>query len=471
MMKARIDTNNPSARIEHPGEPIANQLRARLQNVEPKGLRTFTPSLAVLKRAAGCYVWTEDDRKLLDLTSGVLVVNLGHHPTTWWQRVRDYLALPELSAPEPFLSMVPLTAYNAATEIEVLACERLLTNMQGQPGGNRMQQVIWSASGSEAIQKSLWAAMRLYPGRDMVLATRRGFHGKKGLADAVTGSEHDANRDPRVRFIAFPIAPCRDVERRREPLELDPYRQELEQAWDEFGDRIGCLITEPYLGGGGSYHPQPEYLQLLQEFCREHDIIFILDEIQSNFGRTGPMYAFTRYGVEPDIVCLGKGMANGIPVSAAAGRAEILATLDYGHGSDTWSANPLASAGVLATLDEFETRDVIGQGLRLSETLHQGLCRLKKTPAVAFVRGEGCVWGVECAGIGDHSANEVANACVEACYLGDQQGHAIHLLGPLAGNVLRVSPPLTTPIDVAEEFLDAMYGILSDLSQRLEKKD
>lgn len=465
---AHIDTDRGVARIEHPGEPIANQLRTRLQQAEPKGLRTYTPSLAILKRSSGWFVWTQDDRKMLDFTSGVLVVNLGHHPTAWWQHVRDYLAIPEFASQDPYLSMVPLTAYNAATEIEVLSCERLLANMQGQPGGNRMEQILWSASGSEAIQKALWASMRLQPGRAMVLATRRGFHGKKGIANAVTGSESDADRDPRVRFISFPIEPCRDVERRRQPIDLGPYQQELEQAWDELGDRIGCLITEPYLGGGGSYHPQPEYLQLLEQFCRQHDMILILDEIQSNFGRTGPMYAFTRYGIEPDIVCLGKGMANGIPVSAAAGRADILDTLDYGHGSDTWSANPLASAGVLATLDEFEANDIIGQGLQLSETLEAGLCRLKQTPAVAYVRGEGCVWGIECAAIGNHTASEVANACVETCYRGDDQGRAIHLLGPLAGNVLRVSPPLTTPCDVAQEYLDAMFALFADLSQRLQ---
>ena len=84
-------------------------------------------------------------------------------------------------------------------------------------------------------------------------------------------------------------------------------------------------MTEPYLGGGGSYHPQPEYLQLLQRFCREHDLVFILDEVQANFGRTGSLYAFTHYGLEPDIVVLGKGLGNGVPVDAAVGRADLFA--------------------------------------------------------------------------------------------------------------------------------------------------
>ena len=243
-----------------------------------------------------------------------------------------------------------------------------------------------------------------------------------------------------------------------------PYQQALDELFEELGSRIGCLVTEPYLGGGGSYHPQPEYLQLLERFCRQHDIIFILDEIQSNFGRTGPMYAFTHYGVEPDIVCLGKGMGNGVPVSAAVGRADVLASLDYAEGSDTWSANPLACAAVLATLDEFESTDVLEHAGQLSAVLEQGLGRLLQTPAVAHVRGEGCVWGVECQAIGQRSASDVANECVKACYHGDDQGRAIHLLGPLAGKVLRVSPPLTMALDEAEEYLDVMFHLFQRVS-------
>lgn len=327
-----------------------------------------------------------------------------------------------------------------------------------------MEQVMWAASGSEAIQKAIWAAMKRHNGRDQILATRHGFHGKKGLAGAITGSEHDSERDPRVRFLSFPMEECGSVQRRREPLDLGPYRRELQQAADDLGGRICCLVTEPYLGGGGSFHPQPEYLQLLQEFCREHDIVFILDEIQANFGRTGPMYAFTHYGLTPDVVCLGKGLANGVPVSAAVGSDDALGTMGFGAGSDTWSANPLASAAVLATLDEFESGDALANGQALSEVIEQGLLALMETGLVARVRGEGCVWGVECQAHGAMSAEEVANHCVRACYLGNEQGEAIHLLGPLAGKVLRVSPPLTMDLDEARQYLDVMRGIFQSLA-------
>ena len=453
--------------VHHSGEDTSNAIRRRLAAVEPQCLRTFTPSLAVLAKSAGSYHWTPEGRKLADFTSGVLVMNLGHNPTRWWRRVKDYLGLHDLKDAGDFLPAVTLNAYNAVTEVETLATERLLALMQKQPGGARCEQVLWAASGSEAIQKALWAALAYRPGADVILSTRYGFHGKKGLAGAVTGCETDHDRDPRVKFISFPREECLNVARRREPIDLAPYEAELHRLWEAYGPKICALITEPYLGGGGSFHPQKEYIQLLARFCREHDILFILDEVQANFGRTGSLFAFTEYGVEPDIVVLGKGLGNGVAVSAAVGRAGVFAELHYGEGSDTWSANPLASAAVLATLEEYESTDVIGQARRLSKTLESGLLKLAQLPAVAHIRGEGVVWGIECAGIGSASADEVARACVEACYLGDGQGRAIHLLGPLAGKVIRISPPLVMPPAEAAEYLAAMHECFAAVSKRL----
>ena len=285
----------------------------------------------------------------------------------------------------------------------------------------------------------------------MILATRFGFHGKKGLANAVTGSESDGERDPRVRFVSFPMAECRDVTGRDAPFDFAPYQKELDALLHQFGARLGTLITEPYLGGGGSYHPPKAYLQGLQRFCHQHDITFIIDEVQSNFGRTASMFAFETYGLEPDVVVLGKGLGNGIPVAAAVGRADIFGALGYGEGSDTWSANPLCCAAVLATLDEFASRDVIGGMKESSAVIERGLLALKELPFMAQVRGErgGMVWGVETCDHAGRTAADWANALVLAGYQGDGDGNdGIHLLGPLAKKVVRVSPPLViTPAE------------------------
>src|SRR4029079_19704531 len=135
------------APIEHAGEEKSNAIRRRLADVEPHCIRTFTPSMAVLAKSAGCYHWTPEGRKLADFSSGVLVMNLGHNPSRWWQRIKDYLGLHNLSAAGEFTEAVTLNAYNAVTEVEMLATERLINLMRQQSGGARCEQVLWAASG------------------------------------------------------------------------------------------------------------------------------------------------------------------------------------------------------------------------------------------------------------------------------------------------------------------------------------
>jgi 4-aminobutyrate aminotransferase / (S)-3-amino-2-methylpropionate transaminase / 5-aminovalerate transaminase len=453
--------------LHHRDEDTSNGFRDLLACYESHALRTYTPTQAVLARSAGVFHWTPEGRRLFDFTSGVLVANLGHNPRSWLNRFHGYLEWRGLSAAPangPYVQALPLTTYNALTPVEMEASRRLAELLQGRPGGQRLHQVLWAASGSEAVQKALWAALARERTRDLIIATRHGFHGKKGLAGAVTGCETDKERDPRVHFIGFPQTECIDIDSRRQSFDATGYAQELEALYDQFGKRLGVLITEPYLGGAGSYHPPREYLQLLQQFCRRHDALFILDEVQSNFGRTGRLFAFETYGLEPDIVVLGKGLANGVPVAAAVGRRDIFASLDFGEGSDTWSGNPLCCAGVLATLDEFAQQDILTSCQSASAVLEAGLARLRELPFVANIRGEegGMVWGVEMRDYGSKTAAEWANAAVLACYRGEgKQG--IHLLGPLAKKVLRIAPPLIITEAEATESVALMYRILARL--------
>lgn len=460
--------------IQFSGEDQSNAARQVIGEEEPQAMRTFTPSQAVFARSAGVFHYTPEGRRLYDYSSGVLVTNLGHNPRRWMKRFCEYLGWkPEQVTGEgsgDYFEAVTLTAYNAITPLEANAVERLLASLRATPFGKRMESVLWAASGSEAVQKALWACLHRDGSRNVILATRHGFHGKKGLAGACTGTEHDHDRDPRVKFISFPMHDVDDVSRYGEELDLEPFQAELEALWEEYGRRINCLITEPYLGGGGSYHPPASYLQLLQRWCNEHDILLILDEVQSNFGRTGKMYAFEKYEIEPDFVCLGKGMGNGVPVNAAVGRADVLASLKYGEGSDTWSACPLGCAATLATLDEFEQTDVLENTARLSEIFFDGLPRLKETGLISRVRGEGLVFGIECAEFGDVSPHDLANQIVEMCYLGRPGGDAIHLLGPLAGKVIRVSPPMTMTGQQAHDSLALLHELLSGLAARLEQR-
>ncbi len=468
--------NSPPFPADHAGEPESNRTRHLSARVEPRSLRTFSPTQAVISHSAGACHWTPDGKRLWDFTSGVLVSNLGHNPTSWMRRFVKYMAWPSMEALSVasdnvagpgYLPAVPMTTYNAVTPLEGETSRRLADCLKNQPGGARMGQVMWAASGSEAIQKALWAAMARDKLRPIMLATRHGFHGKKGLSNAVTGSETDAERDPRVRFISFPMAECRDVANRNDPFDPTPYRAELDALLHQFGRKIGTLITEPYLGGGGSYHPPKAYLQTLEAWCRENDVVFILDEVQSNFGRTGRMFAFDTYGIEPDIVVLGKGLGNGVPVAAAVGRADIFDALGFGEGSDTWSANPLMCAAVAATLDEYEARDVLTPMRVVSRQIESGLTELKRFPFVTAVRGEceGMVWGVEFVDHDGKTANERANQFVLEAYRGTSPAaDGVHLLGPLAKKVVRVAPPLTLTADEAAAAIRLLHAAASRMA-------
>jgi 4-aminobutyrate aminotransferase-like enzyme len=455
-----------TAAIAFDGEPKSNAMRTAIAAEEPISLRTFTPSQLVIERSEGLFHWTPDGRRLADFTSGVLVANLGHNPKKWWERLAQYMGWTDLrmfDAGTKYLCLPPLTAYNAISSLEVHANRRLLASLQRTPLGNRLQQVMWSASGSEGVQKAIWACQNHRKDRDVILATRHGFHGKKGLAEAVTGDEQSPNRDPRVRFIHFP----RGDETR--PNWYDPLKayHELNKIWNESGGRVNCLITEPYLGGGGSHHPPETYHKTLIEFCRKRDVAYILDEVQSNFGRTGEMYAFEKYGIEPDIVVLGKGLGNGIPVNCAVGRADILGSLGYGGASDTWSGHPVGCAATLATLDVFEEDDVVEKSQAVSRIVEAGLNRIAALPHVAAVRGEGMVWGIELRDFGGKTADAVAVECVRACYLGDAAGNAIHLLGPLAGKVIRISPPITMTVEEGEFWMSVLERIFRATGDKL----
>ena len=417
--------------IQHPNEHLANELRLRADMVIGRGQRTFTPSLAVVNKALGSRLWTIDGLELIDFTSGVLVTNLGHaHPL-----------FESLQA--EYARFLPRSSYNMVSPIEVRAAERLIASTEL----SKAQRLLWAASGSEGIQKAMWAAMHKHPERPILLATRHGFHGKKGLAGEVTGFK---SANPNVRFISFPMEDER-------PASF--YEAELDQLAAEFPDQIALLITEPYLGAAGSFHPPTWYHQLLQRWCEARDVAFIFDEVQSCFGRTGNMYAFQSYGIEPDLVVLGKGLANGEPAAAVVGRADLIDTLDYGEASDTFSGTPRACAAICATLDVFERENVVENCRKMSEIVRTGFERLKdRFGFIKAVRGEGLVFGIEM------SDNETAMACVLAAYRGDGT-KGVHFLGPLAGKVLRVSPPLVITEEEVREAISRLESAWASLKQ------
>lgn len=410
--------------IQHENEPRANAIRARLDAINGLGQRTYTPTQAVIARAKGVRLWTVDGHELIDFTSGVLVSNLGHAHPLFEERYRHYCG------------DLPRTSYNMVTEVEVEAAERLVRCMN-LPGPRK---VLWAASGSEGIQKAMWCALHKKPDCPIMLATRGGFHGKKGLAGDVSG---ESSPNSNVRFISFPMKDDR-------PASF--YEAELDALSNESDGKIALLITEPYLGAKGSWHPPAWYHQLLQGWCRANDVALIFDEVQSCHGRTGNMFAYQSYGVEPDLVVLGKGLANGEPAAAVVGRADLIDALTYGEASDTFSGNPHACAAVCATLDVFERENIVENCRAMAKVIGEKMCAaMARFPFIKDLRGEGLVYGIEMAD------DATAQRAVLEAYRG-ANGKGVHFLGPLAGKVLRVSPPLV----ISEEELNEAFAILDE---------
>ncbi len=423
--------------IQHDNEPKSNSIRRTVSQYVARGHKTYTPTQLVVERAEGVYLWNPEGRQFLDFSSGVLVANLGHAHPYFEERYAEHT------------KGLPRNAYNMLTQQEAEAARRLIENV-GLPKLNR---VIWADSGSAAIIKSMWAAQHVYPDRPIIVATRYGFHGKKGLAGDVTG---ETSPNPNVRFISFPTCDhCTLVpeDKRCDRVTCEPiYERELQELREQHRDRICLLITEPYLGAKGSFHPPKWYLQLLNRWCQEHDIVFILDEVQACHGRTGNMYAFQSYGVEPDLLVLGKGIGNGEPVAVVVGRDDLLDPFDYGECSDTYSGNPRACAAVIAVFDAFERENVVENCQKMEKLMRRGLHELKgQFPFIAFVRGEGLVWGVEMCDWNGKTASQIANECVLRSY---EEG--LHLMGPLADKVLRVSPPLVITEAQVQEGMEKM---------------
>ena len=434
-----------AAPIQIENESKSNQIRRLITEVVAKGHKTYTPTQLVIQRAQGVYLWNLEDRRFIDFASGVLVANLGHNHPYFEDRFRHYM------------EGIPRTAYNTLTMLEVNAAQRLISNL----GAGKMERVLWADSGSAGIIKAMWAAQQYQPDRHIILATKRGFHGQKGLAGDVTGEK---SPNPNVRWLSFPMVMDNRYSNNPEwlPDELMPkVAAELDALKREYLNQICMLITEPYLGAAGSFHPPKSYLRQLNNWCDENGVTFILDEVQSCHGRTGNMYAFQTYGLDPDLVVLGKGLGNGEPVTAVVGRSEILDALDYGSAHDSYSGNPRACAAIAAVLDTLEEFPIVENCCQMSQVIEEELYRLTDEFEFAtHVRGEGLVWALEVACYGGKTADEIANECVLQCYL---QG--LHLMGPLAGNVLRISPPLVLTESEAKVGLGMIYQAFEQVAR------
>lgn len=361
-----------------------SQLLERRKKFIPRGVFNVTPYFA---RSARAGVITDvEGRELIDFAGGIGVVNVGHsHPKVVEAVCRQA---------ERFTH----TCFHVVMYREYVDLAEKLTKLT--PGSFPKMAALFN-SGAEAVENAVKSA-RHYTGRNAVVSFDCGFHGRTLLAMSLTGKVKP------YKFGFGPFAPevyhmpyayCY-----RCPLNLSYPNCDLACArkLEEFfiknvaAEETACLIVEPVTGEGGFITPPKEYFTILKDICRKHGIIFIADEIQTGFGRTGTMFAMEHFGVEPDLVTVAKSMGGGLPISALIGRSEILDHPQVGGMGGTYGGNPLSCAASLAVIKAFEEEDILTRAQKLGGKIKLYLDELAgRFACIGEVRGLGPMLALE----------------------------------------------------------------------------
>jgi len=384
--------------------------------------------------ARGARVRTADGRELIDFTSGIFVANTGHcHP-------RVVAAIQEQAARL-------LNCYDAPHPHRARVVDRL-----ARLAGPTFDAVALLTGGAEAIEVAVKAA-KAYTGRYETLSFSWAFHGKSHATMSLSGL-------PGNRRGIGPMMPGSIVGMfptcYRCPLSLtypqcevacfDASRQVFESNTT---GSLAAIVVEAYLGAGGAYVAPPEFWPRVREFADSQGAVLILDEIQTSFGRSGSMFAFHRFGIVPDVVVVAKGIASGLPMSAVISRREILESLPASAFSSTYSGNPLACAACLATIDVLEDEDLPGRAAVLGRYALERMSQwVGAIQGVGDVRGIGLAFGIEFV---NEDGSPDPDRALDVLYAADREGVLTLPPAGVAGNVLRLGPPLV----ISEADLDA----------------
>lgn len=359
--------------------PTNDSLLHRRNAAIPRGPFNIAPIFAA--RALGAKVWDVEGREYLDFCGGIGCVNTGHnHPRV--------VAAIEAQARE----FIHTCWHVAMYEPYVRLAERL---NKLAPTGSANKTALFN-SGAEAGENAVKIA-RKFTGRQGVICFERGFHGRTLLGMSLTGKVQPyasgfgpfAPEVYRLPYKPF-FDPQGDVAAgAKAALEhLFQYHIEPENA--------ACVIVEPVLGEGGFFPIQADAMHVLREACREHGIVFISDEVQTGFGRCGAMFACERYGVQPDMICMAKSIAGGMPLSAVTGKSKIMDAPQIGGIGGTFGGNPVACAAANAVLDIMEEEKLPEHAKQIGEELMQSFRRLEEKYAhVSKARGLGAMCAIE----------------------------------------------------------------------------
>ena len=383
-----------------------------------------------------------DGNVFVDLGSGIAVTSVGASAP----EVAAAVAAQALDFTHTCFMISPYEEYVAVCE----ALARLT------PGDHEKRSVLVN-SGAEAVENAVKIARRA-TGRDAVLVLDHAYHGRTNLTMAMTARAmpYKTGFGPFAGEVyRVPASyPLRDPEGMTGEQAA---RRAIDVAERQVGaDQVAALVVEPILGEGGFVVPAPGSLATLAAWARDKGIVFVADEVQTGFARTGAMFACDHEGVVPDLIALAKGIAGGLPLGAVTGRAELLDAVHAGGLGGTFGGNPVACAAALASIDLYERTDLAGAARAIeARVLPRLTASLADVAAVAEIRGRGAMLAVELVVPGTlepdkAAAQRVAAACAT-------QGVLVLTCGTW-GNVLRLLPPLV----IGDELLDDALTVLED---------
>ncbi|OBK90707.1 4-aminobutyrate transaminase [Mycolicibacter sinensis] len=434
---------------EIPG-PGSVRMAGRRAAAVARGVASTLPVYAA--RAAGGIVEDVDGNRLIDLGSGIAVTTVGNAAPRVVDGVRQQVG----EFTHTCFMVTPYEGYVAVAE----ALNRLT------PGRFEKRSVLLN-SGAEALENAVKIA-RSYTRKSAVVAFDHGYHGRTNLTMALTAKSMP------YKSGFGPFAP--DVY--RAPTSY-PYRdglidKELGSDGERAAERtigvlenqigahnLAALVIEPIQGEGGFIVPAPGFLPAVLAWCRDNDVVFIADEVQTGFARTGAMFACEHEPIEPDLICTAKGIGGGLPLSAVTGRAEIMDAPQVSGLGGTFGGNPVACAAALGALATVEADDLVGRARQIERVVFERLGRLQADDdRIGDVRGRGAMIAVELVRSGSAEPDPaLTQALAAACH----RAGVIVLTCGTFGNVLRLLPPLTITDELLTEGLDVLAGELAKL--------
>ncbi|MFZ5900974.1 4-aminobutyrate--2-oxoglutarate transaminase [Desulforudis sp. DRI-14] len=440
----------PKIQGEFPG-PKASALLAKRREFVARGVSNIGPFFAA--RAQGARIVDVDGNEFLDFVAGIGTINIGHsHP-------RVVRAVTEQAG------MFTHTCFNIAMYEPYLA---LAEKLAAITPGDFPKKVMFANSGAEAVENAVKIARRA-TGRPGVIGLECGFHGRTLLAMTLTSKVRpykygfgpfapDVYKIPsgycyRCYFgLSYPSCDLRCV-------------QNLERFFlaEQAADKIAVLVAEPVQGEGGFIVPPPEFLPGLRDICTKYGILFVADEIQTGFGRTGRLFACEHWGLVPDMITVAKSLAGGLPLSGVIGRAEVMDAPEPGEIGGTYSGNPVACAAALEVLDIIREENLCRRAAQIGGKMQESLRALQERyPCIGDVRGLGAMVAIEL--VEDRKTKEPARELTDRVAGACRKRGLLVLTAGVFGNVLRFLAPLVVTDAELNEAMAILDEALSEAS-------